>query len=61
MMVRDIQRQDAQFAVSRITLRDRKLDPKQCTEQATFVPSGVAEITRLQQRGGLRVCLDVGL
>jgi intracellular sulfur oxidation DsrE/DsrF family protein len=38
-----------QFDVCRITLRNRKLDPGQFVEETTFVPSGVAEIARLQR------------
>jgi uncharacterized protein len=41
-----------QFDVCQITLRNRKLSKDQFIEYATYVPSGVAEITRLQQREG---------
>ncbi len=41
-----------QFDVCEITLRDRKLDRRQFIADVTYVPSGVAEITRLQQREG---------
>jgi hypothetical protein len=41
-----------QFDVCEITLRNRKLSRDQFIEYATFVPSGVAEVTRLQQREG---------
>lgn len=41
-----------QFDVCQITLRNRKLTKDQFIPEATFVPSGVAEITRLQQREG---------
>ncbi|MEW6687531.1 MAG: DsrE family protein [Pseudomonadota bacterium] len=41
-----------QFDVCQITLRNRKLTKEQFIEYATFVPSGVAEVTRLQQREG---------
>ena len=40
------------FDVCEITLRNRKLDRKIFIPEVTFVPSGVAEITRLQQREG---------
>ena len=40
------------FEVCEITLRERKLKRSQFIPEATFVPSGVAEITRLQQREG---------
>lgn len=41
-----------QFDVCNITLRNRKLDKSKFIPEASFVPSGVAEITRLQQREG---------
>jgi intracellular sulfur oxidation DsrE/DsrF family protein len=41
-----------QFDVCEITLRNRKLTKDQFIEYATYVPSGVAEITKLQQREG---------
>lgn len=41
-----------QFDVCQITLRNRKLSKDQFIEYATYVPSGVAEVTRLQQREG---------
>ena len=40
------------FDVCQITLRNRKLDKNRFIPEASFVPSGVAEITRLQQREG---------
>ena len=40
------------FQVCDITLRNRKLTRSKFIPEATFVPSGVAEITRLQQREG---------
>ena len=40
------------FDVCEITLRNRKLAREQFIHDATFVPSGVAEVTRLQQREG---------
>ena len=41
-----------QFDVCEITLRNRDLKKSRFIPEATFVPSGVAEITRLQQREG---------
>ncbi len=41
-----------QFDVCEITLRNRKLGRDKFINEASFVPSGVAEITRLQQREG---------
>ena len=50
--VEDLKNQGVRFDVCEITLRNRKLKREQFIEDATFVPSGVAEITRLQQREG---------
>ncbi len=40
------------FDVCEITLRNRQLSKDRFIPEASFVPSGVAEITRLQQREG---------
>lgn len=40
------------FDVCEITLKGRKLERKQFIPEARFVPSGVAEIGKLQARGG---------
>lgn len=40
------------FDVCEITLRNRKLEKKQFIPEASFVPSGVAEIGKLQAREG---------
>jgi intracellular sulfur oxidation DsrE/DsrF family protein len=50
--VEDLKRRGVQFDVCQITLRNRKLDKSKFIPETTFVPSGVAEITRLQQREG---------
>ena len=50
--VEDLKRQGVRFDVCEITLRNRKLSRAQFIEDATLVPSGVAEIARLQQREG---------
>lgn len=50
--IAELKLQGVQFDVCRITLRNRKLEKDQFVSEATFVPSGVAEITRLQQREG---------
>ncbi|MBY0266129.1 MAG: DsrE family protein [Burkholderiales bacterium] len=50
--VEQLKGQGVQFDVCQITLRNRKLDRSQFIPEASFVPSGVAEITRLQQREG---------
>jgi intracellular sulfur oxidation DsrE/DsrF family protein len=50
--VEELKGRGVKFDVCEITLRNRKLTRKQFIPEATFVPSGVAEITRLQQREG---------
>lgn len=51
-LVERLKRRGVQFDVCEITLRNRKLTKDQFIADATFVPSGVAEVTRLQQREG---------
>ena len=48
--VEELKERGVQFDVCSITLRNRKLPQDKFLPEATFVPSGVAEITRLQQR-----------
>ncbi len=50
--VEELKSQGVQFDVCEITLRNRKISKSQFIPEAVFVPSGVAEITRLQQREG---------
>lgn len=50
--VEELMGRGVKFDVCEITLRNRKLDKKKFIPEATYVPSGVAEITRLQQREG---------
>jgi intracellular sulfur oxidation DsrE/DsrF family protein len=50
--VEELKTQGVKFDVCEITLRNRKLSRSRFIPEATFVPSGVAEITRLQQREG---------
>jgi intracellular sulfur oxidation DsrE/DsrF family protein len=50
--VEGLKERGVQFDVCSITLRNRKLAQDKFIPEATFVPSGVAEITRLQQREG---------
>lgn len=50
--IEELKAQGIRFEVCDITLRNRKLTRSQFVPEATFVPSGVAEITRLQQREG---------
>lgn len=51
-MVEDLEFQNVQFRVCEITLRERNLRRDQFLPEVRFVPSGVAEIARLQQREG---------
>jgi intracellular sulfur oxidation DsrE/DsrF family protein len=51
-IVQDLKSQGVKFDICEITLRNRKLKKEQFIEEADFVPSGVGEITRLQQREG---------
>jgi len=50
--IESLKARGVKFDVCEITLRNRKLERKLFIPEATFVPSGVAEITRLQQREG---------
>jgi intracellular sulfur oxidation DsrE/DsrF family protein len=50
--VEELKSQGVQFDVCQITLRNRKIDKSKFIPEVTFVPSGVAEIARLQQREG---------
>ena len=50
--VQELKAQGVRFDVCLITLRNRKLERNQFIEEVTYVPSGVAEIARLQQRQG---------
>jgi intracellular sulfur oxidation DsrE/DsrF family protein len=51
-IVQDLKGQGVKFDVCLITLRNRKLTQDQFIEETSWVPSGVAEIARLQQREG---------
>ena len=51
-LVEQFRQRGVQFDVCEITLRNRKLSKDQFIEYATWVPSGVAEVTRLQQKEG---------
>jgi uncharacterized protein len=51
-IVQDLESQGVKFDVCLITLRNRKLSKDQFIDDVTYVPSGVAEIARLQQREG---------
>lgn len=50
--VEDLQLQGVSFRVCEITLRERNLTRDQFLPDLQFVPSGVAEIARLQSREG---------
>jgi intracellular sulfur oxidation DsrE/DsrF family protein len=50
--VEQLKEQGVEFRICEITLRSRKLRKDQFIEEASFVPSGVGEVTRLQQREG---------
>ena len=50
--VQDLKSRGVTFEVCEITLRNRKLNKSQFIEEASYVPSGVAEITKKQQREG---------
>jgi len=50
--IEDLDLQGVKFRICEITLRERGLRREQFLPEAAFVPSGVAEIARLQQREG---------
>ena len=50
--IEDLEFQGVRFVVCEITLRARGMTRSQFLSEAGFVPSGVAEIARLQQREG---------
>jgi intracellular sulfur oxidation DsrE/DsrF family protein len=52
LVIEQLKTQGVQFDVCEITLERRKLRKSTFVPEATYVPSGVAEITRLQQREG---------
>jgi uncharacterized protein len=49
-MVDNLKLRGVQFDICEITLQNRKLQKEQFISAATYVPSGVGELTRLQQR-----------
>ena len=51
-LVEQLKLRGVRFEVCEITLRNRKLAKDQFIADTTYVPSGVAEVTRLQQREG---------
>ena len=52
VIVEDLNGQGVTFEVCKITLRNRKLDPKQFIPEVDFTASGVQRITHLQQHEG---------
>lgn len=50
--VQDLVSKGVEFRVCAYTLKSRNIDPKQVIEEATLVPSGVAEVARLQAQEG---------
>jgi intracellular sulfur oxidation DsrE/DsrF family protein len=50
--VEQLKLRGVRFDVCEITLRNRRLTKDQFIAEVSYVPSGVAEITRLQQREG---------
>ena len=51
-LVEQLKQRGVRFDVCEITLRNRNLSKDQFIADVTWVPSGVAEVTRLQQREG---------
>jgi uncharacterized protein len=51
-LVEQLKLRGVRFDVCEITLRNRKLSKDQFITEVSWVPSGVAEVTRLQQREG---------
>ena len=51
-LVEQLRMRGVRFDVCEITLRNRKLSKNQFIADVTYVPSGVAEVTRLQQHEG---------
>jgi uncharacterized protein len=50
--VQELVKQGVEFKVCKITLQRRNIDPKRVIEEAKLVPSGVAEVSRLQAKEG---------
>jgi intracellular sulfur oxidation DsrE/DsrF family protein len=50
-LVEQLKLRGVQFDVCQITLRNRQLSKDQFIEYVTYVPSGVAEISRLEHQG----------
>lgn len=50
--VQELVKKGVEFKVCKITLERRMIDPKRVIEEARLVPSGVAEVSRLQAKEG---------
>jgi intracellular sulfur oxidation DsrE/DsrF family protein len=50
--VQDLASKGVEFRVCEFTLKSRNIDKKQLIEDVTYVPSGVAEVGRLQAHEG---------
>lgn len=50
--VQELVKKGVDFRVCKITLERRMIDPKKVIEEASLVPSGVAEVAKLQAREG---------
>jgi intracellular sulfur oxidation DsrE/DsrF family protein len=50
--VQDLVSKGVEFRLCEYTLRSRNIDPKQALEEAKLIPSGVAEVGRLQFQEG---------
>ena len=51
-VVQELENRNVQFRVCNNTLETRKIDRKRVLPEATIVPSGVAEVSRLQSQEG---------
>ena len=51
-LVQDLMGKGVEFRLCRFTLERNKIDPAKVIPEATLVPSGVAEVSRLQFREG---------
>jgi intracellular sulfur oxidation DsrE/DsrF family protein len=51
-LVQDLAGKGVEFRVCKITLDRRKIDPKRVIQGTKLVPSGVAEVSRLQAKEG---------
>ena len=50
--VQDLSARGVEFRVCEYTLKSRNMDKKQMIDDITYVPSGVAEVARLQSQEG---------